>query len=100
MFCYPSLGEGFGLPVLEAMAAGAPVVTSNVSSLPEVGGDAVEYVDPSDVASIAAGLRRVLGDDSRRAELSRDGLKRAGEFSWASFAQRVLEVLQSASSES
>ncbi len=54
VFCYPSLGEGFGLPVLEAMAAGAPVVTSNVSSLPEVGGDAVEYVDPREVASIAA----------------------------------------------
>jgi glycosyltransferase involved in cell wall biosynthesis len=100
VFCYPSLGEGFGLPVLEAMAAGAPVVTSNVSSLPDVGGEAVEYVDPSDVASIAAGLRRVLGDDSRRAELSRDGLERAAEFSWASFAERVLEVLQSASSES
>jgi alpha-1,3-rhamnosyl/mannosyltransferase len=97
VFCYPSLGEGFGLPVLEAMAAGAAVVTSNVSSLPEVGGSAAEYVDPTDVASIAAGLRRVLCDDSLRARLSRDGVARAAEFSWESFAERVLEVLQSAS---
>jgi alpha-1,3-rhamnosyl/mannosyltransferase len=100
VFCYPSLGEGFGLPVLEAMAAGAPVITSAVSSLPEVGGEAAEYVDPHDVASIAAGLRRVLSDETRRAELSRAGMRRAGEFSWSSFAQRVLEVLQAASSRS
>jgi glycosyltransferase involved in cell wall biosynthesis len=100
VFCYPSLGEGFGLPVLEAMAAGAPVITSNVSSLPEVGGSAAEYVDPYDVASIAAGVRRVLCDESRRAQLSRAGLERAAGFSWADFAQRVLEVLQSASSRS
>jgi glycosyltransferase involved in cell wall biosynthesis len=100
VFCYPSLGEGFGLPVLEAMAAGAPVITSNVSSLPEVGGSAAEYVDPHDVASMATALRRVLCDESRRAQLSRAGLERAGEFSWASFAERTLEVLQEASSRS
>jgi glycosyltransferase involved in cell wall biosynthesis len=100
VFCYPSLGEGFGLPVLEAMAAGAPVITSNVSSLPEVGGSAAEYVDSRDVASIAAGLRRVLGDESRRAQLSRDGPKRASEFSWESFADKALAVLQRASTRS
>jgi glycosyltransferase involved in cell wall biosynthesis len=100
VFCYPSLGEGFGLPVLEAMTAGAPVVTSNVSSLPEVGGEAAEYVNPYDVASIAAGLRRVLCDESRRAQLSRAGPERAREFSWASFAQQTLEVLQLASNRS
>jgi glycosyltransferase involved in cell wall biosynthesis len=99
-FCYPSLGEGFGLPVLEAMAAGAPVVTSNLSSLPEVGGDAVEYVDPASVASIAAGLRRVLSDEALQETLRRAGRERAKQFSWAAFAQRVLEVLQSASSAS
>jgi glycosyltransferase involved in cell wall biosynthesis len=93
VFCYPSLGEGFGLPVLEAMAAGAAVLTSNVSSLPEVGGDAVEYADPLDVESIAAGLRRVLGDEPRRAELSRLALARARQFTWERFAERVLEVL-------
>jgi alpha-1,3-rhamnosyl/mannosyltransferase len=80
VFCYPSLGEGFGLPVLEAMAAGAAVVTSNLSSLPEVGGDAVEYIDPRDTASIAAGLRRVLCDDAHRSDLGRlDTLERAAD---------------------
>lgn len=100
VFCYPSLGEGYGLPVVEAMAAGAPVITSNVSSLPEVGGDAAEYVDPGEVASITAGLRRVLGDESHREQLSRRALARASEFSWESFAERTLEVLQAASSRS
>ena len=75
VFCYPSLGEGFGLPVLEAMAAGAAVLTSNVSSLPEVGGEAVEYADPLDVESIAAGLERVLSDEPHRAELGRPGAR-------------------------
>src|SRR6185437_9535881 len=93
VFCYPSLGEGFVLPVLEAMAAGAPVVTSNISSLPEVGGDAVEYVEPEDVASIAAGLARVLDDDSRRRELSDRGRARAEEFSWQRFTEVVLDTL-------
>ncbi len=100
VFCYPSLGEGYGLPVVEAMAAGAAVITSNISSLPEVGGDAADYVDPHDVASITAGLRRVLGDEPNREELSRRGLARASEFSWARFAERTLEVLQAASSRS
>ncbi len=67
VFCYPTLGEGFGLPVLEAMAVGATVLTSNVSSLPEVGDGAVDYIDPRDIASIAAGLQGLLGDESRRA---------------------------------
>jgi len=99
-FCFPSLGEGFGLPVLEAMAAGAPVITSNVSSLPEVGGDAVELVDPRDTASIAAGLRRVLGDTRRQEQLRRLGPARARTFSWDAFAERVLETLQAASTRS
>jgi len=81
-FCYPSLGEGFGLPVLEAMAAGAPVVTSNLSSLPEVGGDAVEYADPTSVKSIATALELVLRSPQRRAELAAKGRARAGLFSW------------------
>ena len=98
VFCYPSLGEGFGLPVLEAMAAGAPVVTSDVSSLPEVGGEAVEYVDPLSVQGIAAGLARVLDSDARRAELTRAGVQRAGAFSWTRFAEQVLAVLQEAAS--
>jgi alpha-1,3-rhamnosyl/mannosyltransferase len=96
VFCYPSLGEGFGLPVLEAMAAGAAVVTSSVSSLPEVGGDAVEYADPRDVDSIAAALRRVLDDHALRADLGARAVQRAGEFSWAAFAQATSGVLERA----
>ncbi|HWH12729.1 MAG TPA: glycosyltransferase [Solirubrobacteraceae bacterium] len=100
VFCYPSLGEGFGLPVLEAMAAGAPVLTSSVSSLPEVGGDAVAYADPTDVAAIADALLQLLGDAPRRAELARRGRLRAAEFSWASFAERVLGTLEVAAGAS
>jgi glycosyltransferase involved in cell wall biosynthesis len=96
VFCYPSLGEGFGLPVLEAMAAGAAVLTSDISSLPEVGGDAVEYVDPHDTASIAGGLRRLLTDQSRRHELAERAQTRAREFSWERFAQIVLDTLDHA----
>ena len=93
VFCYPSLGEGFGLPVLEAMAAGAAVVTSDRSSLPEVGGDAVEYADPTDVTSIAAALERVLSDPARREELGRRARERAAAFSWDRFAAQTLDVL-------
>jgi glycosyltransferase involved in cell wall biosynthesis len=96
VFCYPSLYEGFGLPVLEAMQAGTPVVTSNVSSLPEVGGDAVRYADPYDVDDLAAALDELLGDEARRDELRRAGLERAREFSWERTAERTLEVLRAA----
>jgi alpha-1,3-rhamnosyl/mannosyltransferase len=95
VFCYPSLGEGFGLPVIEAMAAGAPVVTSNVSSLPEVGGDAVEYVDPRSVDSIASGLERLLRSPERRSELAALGRARADAFSWGATAAAVVELLES-----
>ena len=96
VFCYPSLGEGFGLPVLEAMAAGAAVVTSNISSLPEVGGDAVEYVEPEAVASIAAGLARVLEDDGlpARARANAGALARRSS-PGSGFARIVLETLDS-----
>jgi glycosyltransferase involved in cell wall biosynthesis len=96
VFCYPSLGEGFGLPVLEAMAAGAVVLTSNVSSLPEVGGEAVAYADPMRVDDIAAQLQSLLGDEPRRAALSELARARAGEFSWARFAEQVLHTLDEA----
>ncbi|MFZ2114245.1 MAG: glycosyltransferase family 1 protein [Solirubrobacteraceae bacterium] len=96
VFCYPSLGEGFGLPVLEAMAAGAAVLTSNLSSLPEVGGDAVDYVDPRDVAAIAAELERLLASPTDRAELGARALARSREFTWARFAERTLAVLERA----
>ncbi len=96
LFCYPSLGEGFGLPVLEAMAAGAAVLTSNVSSLPEVGGDAVAYADPRDAADITKQLGALLGDPALRARLSSSGRKRAGEFTWARFAELVVGALEEA----
>lgn len=96
VFCYPSLGEGFGLPVLEAMAAGAVVLTSNVSSLPEVGGEAVAYADPTRVSDIAEQLQALLGDDERRADLSLRARARAQEFSWARFAQVTLDTLDGA----
>jgi glycosyltransferase involved in cell wall biosynthesis len=93
VFCYPSLGEGFGLPVLEAMAAGAAVLTSHISSLPEVGGDAVEYADPTHVAAIAAQLERLLASPTLRAELGVRALARSREFTWARFADSTLATL-------
>lgn len=99
VFCYPSLGEGFGLPVLEAMAAGAAVVTSNLTSLPEVGGSAVEYVDPTSTQSIAEGLTRLLESPERRSELGALARARAARFSWSETAARVLDLLESVSPE-
>jgi len=97
VFCYPSLAEGFGLPVLEAMAAGAPVITSDTSSLPEVGGDAVEYVVPTDTGSIRGALERLLRDPERRAALVAAGRERAREFSWDRHAELTLRALEAAS---
>src|SRR5204862_6044922 len=76
VFVFPSLYEGFGLPPLEAMASGTPVVTSNVSSLPEVAGDAAVLVDPYDPTAIADGIYRVLTDEQLRREMRRKGLDR------------------------
>ena len=94
VFVFPSLYEGFGLPPLEAMASGTPVVTSNVSSLPEVAGDAAVLVDPYDSTSIAGGIERVLGDDALRRNLREKGLARAKQFSWDTSVRRVREIYQ------
>jgi glycosyltransferase involved in cell wall biosynthesis len=88
----PSLYEGFGLPVLEAMACGAPVVSSNASSLPEVGGDAVRYFDPTDVAGMADQILTLWRDPALRQALSQRGLARASQFSWERAAQETLTI--------
>ena len=92
VFVFPSLYEGFGLPVLEAMACGTPVICSNSSSLPEVGGDAVVTVDPRDAMALAAALARVLDDPRLRGDLSAKGLVQAGRFSWEDTARRTLDL--------
>jgi glycosyltransferase involved in cell wall biosynthesis len=92
---FPSLYEGFGLPAIEAMACGTPVVTSGRGSLREVAEDAAEFVDPSDVNSIAQGLQRVLTMPSYHAELSARGLAQAARFSWETAAEQTLGVYHS-----
>jgi glycosyltransferase involved in cell wall biosynthesis len=91
VLAYPSLGEGFGLPVLEAMACGATVLTTRMLSLPEVGGDAVAYCG-TDEASIAAELRALLDDPARRAVLAAAAVERAAGFTWAAAARTHLEA--------
>ncbi len=93
-FAYVSLYEGFGLPVLEAMACGTPVVTSNTSSIPEVAGGAALFVDPYDVRDISQALFKVLTDTPLRARLCDLGLKRSAGFSWDKTAQQTLDVYQ------
>ena len=89
---YPSLFEGFGLPVLEAMASGCPVVTSNCSSMPEVAGDAAVLVDPTSVDSIASGIQRLWVDDDLRAALARRGVANASKYSWDATARRTVRL--------
>jgi glycosyltransferase involved in cell wall biosynthesis len=91
---YPSLYEGFGLPVIEAMACGTPVLTSNLSALPETAGDAALLVDPHSVEGIAAGIERLLTDSALRERLRSAGFARAGTFSWEETARRTAEVLR------
>lgn len=94
MYAYPSLYEGFGFPVLEAQACGVPVLTSTVSSLPEVAGDAAWLVEPTDVDAITEGLHRLLTDEGLRARLIACGYRNVQRFSWAQAARRVLSVLE------
>jgi len=92
VFAFPSLYEGFGMPVLEAMACGTPVVTSNRSALPEVVGDAGLLVDPYDTAAICGGLADLLEHQDRRDELARRGLDRARRFTWGQVAEQTVRV--------
>jgi glycosyltransferase involved in cell wall biosynthesis len=94
LLAYPSIYEGFGLPALEAMACGTPVITSNTSSLPEVVGDAGVMVDPYDVTQLATAMEQMLNDEAQRAVFRQRGLERAARFTWEATARQTLEVYQ------
>ncbi len=94
--CFPSLYEGFGLPVLEAMACGCPVITSNVSSLPEIAGNAALLVDPGDVRQLSHAMERLLHDDGLYDDLRSRGIIRAEGFSWEQAAEELLDLLTAA----
>ena len=96
LFVYPSLYEGFGIPVLEAMACGTPVACSNVASLPEVVGDAALLFDPYDETAIAETMRKIVADQAAKDWYRQLGLKRAREFSWERAARETLDVLHRA----
>ena len=92
VFAYPSLYEGFGLPPLEAMACGTPVITSNVSALPEVVGTAGKLLDPEDPCAWAEAMQRVLSDTELHADMSAAGIERAKEFSWRRTAESTAKL--------
>lgn len=96
LFCYPSLYEGFGLPILEAMACGTPVITSNVASMPEVAGDAALLVDPYDVAMLSEAIKAVLGDAALAQTLRERGLARAAELGWDQTSAATVRCYQRA----
>jgi glycosyltransferase involved in cell wall biosynthesis len=92
VFVYPSFYEGFGLPPLEAMACGTPVISTNVSSIPEVVGDAGILVSPTDVEELSDAMLRVLDNETLKAQLSEKGLKQASKFSWRATAEKTVEL--------
>lgn len=94
LFVYPSLFEGFGLPVVEAMACGTPVITSRGSSLEEVAGDAAWLIDPYETESLTAGLEKLLGDPALRAAFARKGLERSKHFSYEAAARQVMQLYE------
>jgi glycosyltransferase involved in cell wall biosynthesis len=99
LFLYPSLRESFGIPILEAMACGVPVITSQTSSMPEVAGDAAIFVDPANPESIATNIDQLMRDDSLRDRLTTAGMKRVTQFSWLENARKTLQIYQSVHGE-
>jgi glycosyltransferase involved in cell wall biosynthesis len=99
LFVFPSVYEGFGLPILEAMANKVPVITSNRSSLPEVVGDAAVLVDPLDVDGLASAILTLLTDNDLREQIIMRGLQRASEFSWEKTAKATLQVYYAAANQ-
>jgi glycosyltransferase involved in cell wall biosynthesis len=97
MFVYPSLYEGFGLPILEAMACGIPVITSNCSSLPEVAGNAALLIDPTRPEELAAAMSALVGNGALHEELRWKGIARAKEFTWEAVARQTLAVYRTVS---
>ena len=94
VFAFPTLYEGFGIPVLEAQACGTPVLTSNCSSLPEVAGEAAVYVDPYDEENMRDGILKALGDQNLRNELIQKGYENAKRFSWQKSAALLNEIVE------
>jgi len=94
VFLYPSLRESFGIPILEAMACGVPVITANTSSMPEVSGDAAYFVNPFNYGEITQGIIKILNDESLRKSLEQKGIQRAAMFSWRSMAESVLKLYE------
>jgi len=94
IFIYPSLYEGFGLPVLETQACGCPVIASNVSSIPEVGGDSVLYIDPYNIEDIKEKMLRLAKNESLKKDLIRKGFKNVKRFSWDKAAKEILDVIE------
>lgn len=95
VFVYPSLFEGFGIPVVEAMACGCPVITSNTGALPEIAGDAATLVDPSNAFAIGMAIRNILNKPEKREELCRRTVERAKNFSWRKSTEQITEIYQS-----
>ncbi len=95
-FIFPSLHETFGLPIIEAMACGCPVITSNITACPEIAGDAAMLVSPRNVKEISNAMRTLAGDESVRADLRRKGIIRAEMFSWDKCAKEHLEIFEKA----
>ncbi|MBQ4472132.1 MAG: glycosyltransferase, partial [Alphaproteobacteria bacterium] len=92
LFVYPSLYEGFGLPILEAMQCGTPVLTCNNTSLPEVGGDVVEYISGKDVAETVQKMVELHQNTNKRQQMSLSGLERAKQFSWTKTVQEIFKL--------